>query len=251
MRPIFDKNSPVAQTWKDAWESKESALRTRLYIQNEHLEKSTRDLAPLKVGDTCHVQNQTGNNPKKWDKTGKVVHIGDNDNYGVKMDGSGRLTHRNRRDLRKITPRVITPVRQTPEAPKTPNIPAGPTGKAPVEGPPTTGPIESVPGQDQDPPGLERRPPTWETPVRAPQNPAIPQHRQSPERRRLHWTDQEQENQTELVHQNQDYPPVATPPTTPQPYMASPARTPQTWTPPGPVPPSQVPVQVMLYCLGC
>ena len=60
------------------------------------------------------VQNQVGNKPRRWDKTGTIVECKDFDQYLVKMDGSGRLTLRNRKFLRKRTPlqKREMPVRQ-------------------------------------------------------------------------------------------------------------------------------------------
>ena len=58
---------------------------------------------PLRIGDRVLVQNQTGRFATKWDKTGKVVDIHQHDQYSVKIDGSGRLTLRNRQFLRKMT----------------------------------------------------------------------------------------------------------------------------------------------------
>ena len=48
------------------------------------------------------VQNQNGNSPLKWDRTGQVVQVGDHDQYIVRVDGSRRLTKRNRKFLRKF-----------------------------------------------------------------------------------------------------------------------------------------------------
>ena len=48
------------------------------------------------------VQNQTGRFPNKWDKTGIVVENIDHDKVFVRLDGSSRLTTRNRRFVRKI-----------------------------------------------------------------------------------------------------------------------------------------------------
>ena len=50
------------------------------------------------------MQNQTGNCPKRWDKTGKVVEKLPHRQYRVKLDGSGHVTLRNRKFLRKILP---------------------------------------------------------------------------------------------------------------------------------------------------
>ena len=50
------------------------------------------------------IQNQKGNKPTRWDCTGTVVEVRPNDQYMVKVDGSGRLTMRNRKFLRPIKP---------------------------------------------------------------------------------------------------------------------------------------------------
>ena len=50
------------------------------------------------------IQNQIPSSPrsKKWDRQGTVIATGDNDQYLVKVEGSGRLTLRNRRFLRRF-----------------------------------------------------------------------------------------------------------------------------------------------------
>ncbi len=47
------------------------------------------------------IQNQTGRYPTKWDKSGVVVEVKQYHQYGVKMDGNGRITIRNRKFLRR------------------------------------------------------------------------------------------------------------------------------------------------------
>ena len=63
------------------------------------------------IGDRCFGQNQTGNRPKRSDRTGIDVDVGTNDQYIVKIDGSGRLTSRNHRFLCQFQPagKVIQP----------------------------------------------------------------------------------------------------------------------------------------------
>ena len=61
-------------------------------------------LEPLTVGDHVHVQNQYGNHPSRWDKTGVIVHVGEHDKYMVRVHGSRRVTARNRRFLRRFVP---------------------------------------------------------------------------------------------------------------------------------------------------
>ena len=59
-------------------------------------------LEQVKVGDTVLVQNQTGKDPTRWDKTGTIVEKRENDQYLVRIHGSGRVSPRNRRFLKKI-----------------------------------------------------------------------------------------------------------------------------------------------------
>ena len=70
----------------------------------DKLNTKAHTLQPLKVGDHVHVQNQYGNHPSRWDKTGVIVHAGDYDKYMVRVHGSRRVTARNRRFLRKFVP---------------------------------------------------------------------------------------------------------------------------------------------------
>ena len=68
------------------------------------LAEHTKRLPPLSVGDLVRIQNQTGPSPLKWDKTGTVVEVRQFDQYVVRVDGTGRVTLRNRIFLRKYTP---------------------------------------------------------------------------------------------------------------------------------------------------
>ena len=101
-------NPHIRPTWREAWASKEDALRARFSNTSEALNEHAKPLVPLKTGDKCFFQNQAGNNPKKWHRTGTVVEVADHDQYVVKVDGSGRLTKRNRRFLRVFKPASMT-----------------------------------------------------------------------------------------------------------------------------------------------
>ncbi len=48
------------------------------------------------------IQNQHGPKPTKWNRSGVIVEVRDFDKYIVKVDGSGRLTLRNRKFLKKL-----------------------------------------------------------------------------------------------------------------------------------------------------
>ena len=108
--------------WRDAWEAKEDALRHRYHRTAEAINEFSRSLPKLQVGDQCYVQNMIGNYPKRWDRSCVVVEEQGHDSYLVKIDGSGRLTKRNRKHLRKFTP--VSPMFSLPRHfPSTPKIP--------------------------------------------------------------------------------------------------------------------------------
>ena len=61
-------------------------------------------MPPLLEGDLVSIQDQTRNTPRRWSKTGIVLEDIGNDSYQIKVDGSNRVTRRNRQFLRKIIP---------------------------------------------------------------------------------------------------------------------------------------------------
>ena len=100
------KNQATNPVWREAWQLKEKALRARFVRTSEKLNMHCRDLKKLDVGDRCFIQNQTGPSPKRWDRTGIVMEINPHNQYSVRVDGSRRLTTRNRRFLRYFQPAV-------------------------------------------------------------------------------------------------------------------------------------------------
>ena len=78
-------------------------LRERGHSQL-HAKVTDKCLEPLNVGDVVLVQNQHGSKPTRWDRTGLVVETLGNRQYNIKMDGSGRITLRNRRFLKRVQP---------------------------------------------------------------------------------------------------------------------------------------------------
>ena len=102
--PILPNKYKPHHTWQETLVAREEALRNRHMKAAERWSEHTRQLPPLKVGDLVRIQNQVGNFPKKWDKTGQVVEVRQHNQYVVKVDGSGRATLRNRQFLRQYTP---------------------------------------------------------------------------------------------------------------------------------------------------
>ena len=104
-----------SKEWLLTKEQRELALAKRYARQEEVWSEHTRTLPKLPVGSVVRVQNQTGNKPKRWDRTGLIVEALPNLQYKVRMDGSGDVTLRNRRFLRKITP-IQTLISRDPAA---------------------------------------------------------------------------------------------------------------------------------------
>jgi hypothetical protein len=119
--PIIPMKYRPRPEWRLTMEQRELALARRHTRQEKLLTEHTRKLPDLKQGDVVMVQNQTGRHPLKWDKSGMVIEASPFDQYKVKMDGSGRVSVRNRRFLKQITPfTAVTPPlpgheQQTPE----------------------------------------------------------------------------------------------------------------------------------------
>jgi len=92
------------QTWQETLENREKALAIRHSREKEKWTEHTRELQPLDIGDHVYVQNLVGNNPRRWERTGIVIEILPHKQYRIKLDGTGRVTLRNRKGLRKFTP---------------------------------------------------------------------------------------------------------------------------------------------------
>ena len=139
----YIKRSSYSRRWQEAWSAKENALRARFIRTSEILNEHARDLPPLVPGDSCFLQNQTGNFKKKWHHTGVVMEALPHDQYVVKVDGSGRLTTRNRQFLRRYTPSYT-------------NIKVGTRGNYPFQPPLVLGEGKSPPVMDMKDQSIQR-----------------------------------------------------------------------------------------------
>ena len=113
--PVLPGRYMPHPTWSDTLAAREEALRNRHMKAAERWSEHTKRLPPLAVGNhvVVRIQNQSGPNPTKWDKTGVVIEVRQFDQYVTRMDGSGRVTLRNRRFLRKYVPVQPQPARRT------------------------------------------------------------------------------------------------------------------------------------------
>ena len=71
---------------------REQALAIKFAELERNLCEGAQNLPDLEVGDMVQIQNQKGNDPKRWNKSGKIIEKLDFDQYLVKIDGGGRLT---------------------------------------------------------------------------------------------------------------------------------------------------------------
>jgi len=95
------KQNLMGEMWTQVLGAREAALAKRALRHNDKWSEHTKPLDPLRVGDHVLIQNQTGNHPKRWDKRGVVASCEGFDQYIVVVDGSRRLTGRNRKFLRR------------------------------------------------------------------------------------------------------------------------------------------------------
>ncbi|MCP4261713.1 MAG: hypothetical protein GY774_30050, partial [Planctomycetes bacterium] len=102
--PCNPANLQLRPEWLLTRDAREKALAKRHFARESDLTEHTRPLKPLEIGCVVQIQNQRGPHAKKWDLLGTVVECQEFDAYLIKMDGTGRVTKRNRRFLRPIIP---------------------------------------------------------------------------------------------------------------------------------------------------
>ena len=111
-RPVRDflPVKPGLYTPSDVWmnnaEKRELALKKRLCRGLERWSEHTKRQPALQPGQSVYIQNQrgVGKAGKRWDRSGVVLEDKGFDKYAVKVDGSGRVTDRNRRYLKAFKP---------------------------------------------------------------------------------------------------------------------------------------------------
>ena len=175
--PILPGRYQPHPTWQDTLATRENALRNRHMKAAERWSAHTKRLPPLVIGDHVRLQNQTGPQPKKWDKTGLIIEVLQFDQYRVRVDGSGRITLRNRKFLRKYIPVHPPPPRRSialdlPLLSKTPQFRGSPTPKM-TPPPPVADPTSTFQPTNQ-PPAIPTTPPPTTSPT--PNSPEPTEH---------------------------------------------------------------------------
>ena len=189
---IFESDQ-IHNQWHEAWAAKEEAIRARLVRSCEQLETGSRELSSLREGDQVLIQNQdkSGGRPNKWDRQGTIIASKDHDQYLVKVHGSGRLTLRNRRFLRKFNlrsqcvesqPSAIMPppvlIQEHPVSSDTPSV-STPIPKSPQHSEqPNEGEVQ--PSAIMPPVLVQEHPVLSDTPTASTSMPQSPQHSEPP-----------------------------------------------------------------------
>ncbi|CAG2251287.1 unnamed protein product [Mytilus edulis] len=102
--PILMGRYSPHETWTELMSHREMALAKRHSREHERWNEHTHHLPTLQVGDHVYIQNLVGNHPRRWERTGTVVEVRQYHQYVIRVDGTGRVTIRNRQHLRKFTP---------------------------------------------------------------------------------------------------------------------------------------------------
>ena len=102
----------------------------------------TKVLPDLKVGEFVQLQNLKGRHRLKSDYNGEVVGRHNVNSYAVKVNGTNRVTVRNRASLRKIPPPVVLHKPMTVQAPALSRPASGPRSELAVG---SQGAVPSVP----------------------------------------------------------------------------------------------------------
>ena len=80
-------------------------------------------LPALAIGTKVHIQNQVGNYLRRWERSGTIVETRHNEQYLVKVDGTGRLT------LRSYKPITRKPGLAPTDPAPAPSLPARPSAE--------------------------------------------------------------------------------------------------------------------------
>ena len=102
--PSLQHKYEPAKDWSVTQEYRERTLALKRDSDNKRWSQKTRDLDTLEIGTPVAIQNQTGSNPTKWDKTGVILENKPHSQVLIRVDGSRRVTMRNRRFIRELNP---------------------------------------------------------------------------------------------------------------------------------------------------
>ena len=133
--PLPRNRYEINPHWARILKDRETSMAQQNDTIKSNYDEHAKELSELCKGDLVLCQNTR---TKKWDRSGEIVEVGKFRQYMVKMDGSGRISQRNRRHLQKIH-KAST------------EIPHIPTHNPLPSTPPTVGDRRDNPGQAENP----------------------------------------------------------------------------------------------------
>ena len=159
--PFVNSKCKILKEWMITAEEREKALSRQHATQLERLSLHTHTLTPLDIGDSVRIQNQTGNHPSRWDRTGVVIETGPGPRqYYVRTDGSGRVSLRNRKFLWKcitvadppfhvpVTEPLMHPSRDSQDVEQLDSTPQGTPSATPKDSAVIPSALHTRPGDD-------------------------------------------------------------------------------------------------------
>ena len=104
--PSLQYKYEPAKDWSVTQEYRERTLALKRDSDDKRWSQKTKNLDTLEVGTPVAIQNQTGNNPTKWDKTGVILENKPHSQVLIRVDGSRRVTLRNRKFVKELNPNL-------------------------------------------------------------------------------------------------------------------------------------------------
>ena len=106
--PLPRNRYKVDKRWSSQLQQREKIMLENHLKIEETYNSHAKSLPELQIGTRVLCQNMRS---MKWDRSGTIVEAGQYRQYFIKLDGSGRITLRNRRHIRKILVEPpITPI---------------------------------------------------------------------------------------------------------------------------------------------
>ena len=103
--PLPRERYRIDPQWARHLHDRETAMTNRNAIAKAKYDENAKSLRELTVGDQVLCQNTRS---KKWDKGGIIVEVKKNRQYLIRINGSGRVSLRNRRHIQKIVPSMLS-----------------------------------------------------------------------------------------------------------------------------------------------
>lgn len=93
---ILREKHRVHDRWPETKQLRQRTMAKRHMLNKEQYNMHSLPLQQLQVGESVQVKSQKRPYPQRWTKMGRVVETMGNRQYRIRLDGSGRITLRNR-----------------------------------------------------------------------------------------------------------------------------------------------------------